>query len=156
MSGLLKILINHHQKNKLRARQFFFLKACMAASAVVAVADGHACRREALAVKVLTNVLDELKVFDTKHGAEVYSEYLKKLDNDPDQGFKDAMKAIDGVRGDGELTQLLVMICRTISEADGIVRPEEIDAIDHICGLLHIDPETVKALEIDVHAELNE
>ncbi len=99
--------------------------------------------------------LDELKIFDSKHGSEVYSEFLKKLEDDPDSGLEEAMKAIDAVRDDEELTQLLVMICRTVSEADGIVRPEEIDAIEHICGLLHIEPEGIKALEIDLHSEID-
>ena len=155
MSKLLKILIQHHKKNKLRAQQFFFLKACMAASAVVAVADGHACRREALAVTVITKTLDELKIFDSRHGSGVYSDFVKKLDEDSEAGLAAAMKAIDAVRDDDELTQLLVMICCTISEADGIVRPEEINAIEHICGVLHIDPESVKALEIDLRAEID-
>jgi len=154
MSSLLKILIQHHQKNKQRARQFFFLKACMAASAVVAVADGHACRREALAVTTLTKTLDELKIFDSGHASGVYADFVNMLSKDPEAGLDAAMKAIDAVRGDEELTQLLVMICRTISEADGIVRPQEVDAIEHICGLLHIDPESVKALEINLQAEI--
>jgi len=154
MSKFLKILIQYHKKNKLRAQQFFFLKACMAASAVVAVADGQACRREALAVTALTKTLDELKIFDSGHGCTVYSEFVEKLGQDPDAGFEAATKAIDAVRDDSELTQLLVMICHTISEADGIVRPEEINAIEHICGLLHIDPESVKALELDPQAEI--
>ncbi len=155
MPSILKILLAHHKKNKERARQFFFLKACMAASAVVAVADGHACRREALAITKVTQILDELKIFDSRHGSEVYSEFLKILEDDPEAGLEAAMKAIDAVRDDVELTQLLVMICRTISEADGIVRPEEIDAIEHICGLLHIEPEGIKALEIDLRSEID-
>ena len=153
MSGILKILLEHHRKNKQRAQQFFFLKACMAASAVVAVADGHACRREALAITKVTKTLDELKIFNSRHGGEVYSEFLKKLEDDPETGLKEAMKAIDAVRDDEQLTQLLVMICHTISEADGIVRPEEVDAIEHICGLLHIGPEGIKALKVNLRDE---
>jgi len=156
MAELLKILVEHHRKNKLRSKQFFFLKACMAASAVVAVADGHACRREQKAVVSLTKTLDELKIFDTAHAREVYAGFLAQLSDDPDVGLALAMKAIDAVRDDSELTQLLVMMCQAVSEADGIVCPEEIDVIDHICGLLHIEPGVVRALDIGLKTEIDD
>jgi len=154
MPNFLSILIKYHHKNNQRAREFFFLKACMAASAVVAVADGFACQREALAVKTVMNTLDELKIFDSKHGSEIYRDFLKQLEKDPEAGLAAAMKCIEGVKDDDNLTLLLVMICQTISEADGIVRPEEVDAIDHICGLLHVESSKIKALEVDFRAEI--
>jgi len=156
MANFLSILIKYHHKNNVRAKNFYFLKACMAASAVVAVADGFACQREALAAKTVAKTLDKLKIFEPKHATDVYKDFLKQLDKNPDAAFAAAMKCIEEVRDDDDLTLLLVMICKTISEADGIVRPEEVDAIDHICGLLHVDAEKIKALEVNLRAEMGE
>jgi len=153
MSSYLQILINYQKKNKQRYRQYSVLKACMAASAVVAVADGHACQRENQTVVSLTKTLDKLKLFDPGHGSEIYQKFIAKLSENPTAGLDAAMEAIDAVRKDEELAQFLVMMCHTISEADGVVKPEETNAIEHICGLLRINPGMVKAREIDLRAE---
>ena len=154
MADFLTILIRYHRKNKLRAENFYFMKACMAAAAIVAKADGVACRKEALAAKSLMKILENLQIFDPRHGSEVYGSFLEKLEKDRKKGLSEALKAIGPIRNDTELTQLLVMLCHTISEADGIVRPEEVDAIEEICKLLDIDAKAVKAVEIDLREQL--
>ncbi|NQV98650.1 MAG: tellurite resistance TerB family protein [Rhodospirillales bacterium] len=154
MSGFLNILINHHKKNKLRAQNFFFMKACMAAAAAVAIADGIACRREVLAAKTLMDRLDSLHLFDPRHGVEIYTDYVSKIEKSAEQGRVAVREAIKPLQNDAELTHLLVMICHTISEADGIVRVEEVDAIDDICGYLGIDRNVVNAIEINMREQL--
>ncbi|OHC75722.1 MAG: hypothetical protein A3G18_03435 [Rhodospirillales bacterium RIFCSPLOWO2_12_FULL_58_28] len=148
MAGFIDILIAHHQKNKVRARKLPILKASMAAAAIVAVADGEASRRESLRVQRLIKILDTLSIYNTDHAAEIFSDYVSKLRDDHEAGPAEAMEAIEAVKGDPEEAAMVVMICKTISEADGVVDEAEATSINRICSLLDIDPDAIKSVAV--------
>lgn len=150
MAGLLDVIIKHHQKNKIRARKFPILKASMAAAAVVAVADGDLDRREGRRARRLIKVLDSLKIYSTETGTEIFSEFVSKLQDDPEGGHAEAMATIAEVKDDPEEAAMVVLICKTISEADGVVSEAEAADIGRICKLLDVDPEAIEALDIPV------
>ncbi len=128
----------------------------MASAAAIAISDGYACRRESLATTSLIKILDGLNLFDPRQGLEIYNEYVENIQKDPERGRAEVTKALKPVLDDVELTQLLVSICHTISEADGVIRDEEVDAIEEICQFLSIEPKAVKAVEIDMRDRLLE
>jgi len=126
----------------------------MASAAAVALADGIACRREALAAKTRIKILEKLNLFDSDHGIEIYAHYLDFLQKNPEKGRIAVAAALKPALDDAELTQSLVTLCHTIGEADGIVRDEEVDAIDDVCEHLGIDSASVKAVEIEIRDQL--
>ncbi|MGB0683030.1 MAG: TerB family tellurite resistance protein [Magnetovibrionaceae bacterium] len=133
----------HHEKNKERAKGFGFLKAAMAACAVVAVADGDSSKREGRKVKDMLNILEKLKMYDTEEAYKLYSRFVSKLESRPDKGREEAMKAIAEGAPDDELKRLVIMLCKTVAEADGKVLEEEEQSIAAIADVIGYDKNTV-------------
>lgn len=156
VSSFFQIVIEHHRLNRRRAREFKFFKACMAAAAVVAIADLNACRRESAAVKALVRTLEELRLYDARHGLEIYDGYLDAIQKDPERGNADALEAIAAVKDEPEWAALLVSICATMSEADGVVLVSEVDTIRRIAGMLGIDPDVATAIAVEAGDDLLE
>ncbi len=128
----------------------------MAAAAVVAIADLRACRKESAAVKALVQTLQELKLYDASHGLELYEGFLGGIEKNTERGTAAALEAVSAVKEDPEWAALLVAICATMSEADGVVLASEVETIKRICGQLGIDPSVAKAIKIDAKDELYE
>lgn len=156
MAGLLKIIIDHHRKNRQRDENFKFFKACMAAAALTAISDGHACRREDAALKAMIRMLRQLKLYGTSHGTEIYDKFVDAIDADPEGGSEAAMAAIAAVRDEPKWAALLVAICATVSEADGVVVEQEVESIKRISSMLGVDPNIVRAFKVDTGNELHE
>jgi len=148
MAGFIDILIAHHKKNKIRSRKYPILKASMAAAALVSLADDEVHRRESIAAKRLIKTLDQLKIYRSDHGLEIYNDFLKKLEGDRESATTEIMKVIEEVKGDDEEAAMVVMLCKTISEADNVVNESEVEAIQSICDVLDIDADTINAIAI--------
>jgi len=156
MAGFFDRLISHHQKNKSRAASFDFFSACMAAAALMTLADGKADKRETASLKALFRTLEAFSTYSRRQGMEVYEGFLAALEKDADHGRETAHAAIAGVKDDPEWAALLVAVCATLGAADGRVADEETAVIDDICRQLEIDPAAVKAYEVDFYDELHE
>lgn len=154
MAGFFEILVAHHKKNKQREANFDFFKACMAAAALMAAADGIVSRTEDAALKVMIKTLKELKLYQPGHGLELYDGFLETITNNRDRGTKDAMTAIAAVKNNADWVTLLIAICGTMSEADGVVVDEEAEIINRISDMLGLDPNVVHSMNIDVRDEL--
>jgi len=145
MAGYIQILIKHHKRNKIRARKFPILRASMAAAALVTLADNEAHRREAMAAKRLVETLDALKIYRSDHGLDLYKGYLKKLNTSPEKAKEEINSAISEVKDDPEEAAMVVMLSKTISEADGIIYDSETESIEGICDLLGINSSDIDA-----------
>jgi len=156
MAGFFKIVIDHHKRNRKRAREFDCFKACMAAAALVAIADGHACERESAALKALVRTLEELKLYDTAHGMELYEKFVAGIETNPEEARTEAMETISVVKSEPSWAALLVAIAMTMSEADGVVVASEVESINEASEILGIDPDTVRAFEIEARNEMHE
>jgi len=156
MSGFFGRLIEHQKKNKDRAANFDFFKACMAGAALITMADGKADQRESASLKALFKVLEEFKMFSRRQGEEVYTRFVDDMTKDLDKGQKKALEAIASVKDDPEWAALLVAVCTTVSEADGSVADSETVVIEQLCDHLGLDAATIKAFEVDFFDELHE
>lgn len=148
MGDFIKILADHLARNRTRSRNFYLLKAAMAAAALVAKADGVACSRESRRAKDVVRFLRKLQLFDPRHGLEIFTGHVKRIEKSPERGHAEVMRAIRPVVGDDHDAAMLVMICKSISEADGRVTADELETIEGICALLGIDPAAVSAVKI--------
>lgn len=149
MGDFIKILGEYLARNRSRAKNFYLLKAAMAAAALIAKADGVACSKESRRAKDVVRFLKLLRLFDPRHGLEIFMQHVRTLEKSPERGHAEVMKAIRTVAGNAEESALLVQICRSISEADGKVTEDEVETIDHICLILDIDPAVVETVKIE-------
>lgn len=121
------------------------LEASMAGAALVAMADGVVTFSESNRVDEIVQRVKELRAFDPHEAMDCFQGFVDALGDDSERGHEQAHAAVAAVADDPEAAALLVRICIAISRADGHVDPEETAEIEQICGLLGIDPATVRA-----------
>ncbi|MGB0683029.1 MAG: TerB family tellurite resistance protein [Magnetovibrionaceae bacterium] len=144
----LEILARHFRLNKQRADNYAFLKAAMAACAIISAADGSACKKESRRVKELMRALKILNLYDVKLGVDLYSREVRPLLEDFEAALPKALDLVHIMNGDTEACRLIVEICRSISEADGIVYPSEEEALGKIAGLLDMPTDDIGRIEL--------
>lgn len=146
MSGLLGRFSDHTRRIFARHRGRQFLEGAMAASALVALADGDASLEEGAEVGRLMRVLDILRDHNPGEGVETYLRYIDKLRKSP-ASTDDVRARVKAAAGDDrEAAALLVVICHAVSEADGVVRESEAEEIDRLAALLNISSKDAVAL----------
>jgi tellurite resistance protein len=122
-----------------RHRQRPFLRAVMAACALVASADGGVTFRQRVRVDLIMETLDDLKVFDPHEGVELFNGFVEALRVDSEAGHRLAREAIASeVVGDQE-KELLMRICLAVSERDGTIPPPEQHEIEALRRWFGID-----------------
>ena len=154
MAGFFDILVAHHKRNKQRNRDYDYFKACMAASALAAMADDELGRREDAALKKLMKVVAELKLFGKDYGIDMFGSYVQAIREDPAKGRAQALEDVAAANGDEEWTTTLLMLAATITESDGSVVQAEQDVMTELADLLGIDPGAVNAMSLDIKDEM--
>ena len=125
-----------------RYRHRPFLRAAMAACALVAQADGRVTFRQRACVDRVMETLDSLKLFDPHEGVELFNEFVTALRQDSEIGHRLARAAVaTEVAEDPEKARLLVRICLVMSERDGIIPPPQRHEIEALCHWLGLDAE---------------
>ena len=153
MSGLLGRFSDHTRRIFARHRGRAFLEGAMAASALVALADGDASLEEGAEVGRLMRVLDILRDHHPEEGVESYLRYIDTLRKNP-AGIADIRETVKSAAGDDtEAAALLVVICHAVSEADGVVRDSEIAEIEHLSSMLGVDADA--AIELIAPQQTN-
>ncbi len=152
--GFIGIVMDHHRRNSVRSKNYRYFKACMACAALMAIADGRACRLEAATLAALIKTMQELNLYDRSMGVGIYEDYVAMIEADPEGGQARVMAAIEAVRDEPEWAALLVAIGATISQADGVVYQSEVEAIEKICRLLAISVDTVTAFQVEIGNDL--
>lgn len=121
------------------------LKALMAASALVAIADGDASLEESRRVGALLRDHPAFDGFDSGAGTALYLDFVAQLQHGP-SGTRAATEAVRRVAANRETAALIVALCHTVSEADGVVLASEIEEINRLCGILGIDGREIRPL----------
>ena len=140
MSDLIGTLTGFWRERLERQRNRPFLKAVMAASALVAVADGEVTLGQRLRMDRILETLTRLQVFDPHEGVDLFNHYVEAILAAPREGRLEAVSAIQAAADDDETRQLLIRVCIAISEAGGSMGLVEEIEITSLCGLLQVDP----------------
>ena len=121
-----------------RVRNRPFLEASMAASALVATADGVVTFSERSAIDAVLENIDALKVFEVHQAINVFNDFVEAIQSDADSGRARALEAIHGLRDDPELASLTIRIGCAVSRADGdfsVAEKEQITAMAKELGV---------------------
>lgn len=140
MAGFLSTLIDEYHTEIERHRNRPFLKATMAACALIAISDGEITLSERIRVDQIVDTLDALKVFDPHEAVDLFNDFTAAICKSPKGGREEAIEAIKAVSENRETAALLVRVCLAISEARGprsLVKQIEVVML---CGLLNIEP----------------
>jgi len=134
MSGFLTNLMILYQAQVRRHRNRPFLRAAMAACALVSVASGAVSLRKRVRLDQLLETLDVLQVFDPHEGVDLFNEWVETLRSAPEEGRRLALEAIDEelVR-EPEQAELLIRLCLAVSGRAGAVSPAEGREILALC-----------------------
>lgn len=141
MAGFLHNLIENYQDHLERQRNRPFLRATMAACALVASADGEVSFGERVRVDQILATLDKLQVFDPHVGIDLFNEFTDAILENPKQGHEDAWCALEEGAPDTETRKLLIRICLAVCEANGDMPLVDQIEIVSLCNRLGLDAE---------------
>jgi tellurite resistance protein TerB len=125
---------------KTKRRRERLLEAAMAATALVAYADGVIEPEERAQVIETLDELDILRQAGADEGIKRFDDYAAKLEADTDTGTRDAMAAVTALKDDAALARMVVDICIAVSAADGEIEEPEEARIAEIEQALGITP----------------
>lgn len=141
MTGFLSDLLTQYETALERHRHRPFLKATMAACALVATVDGVVSLGQRLRVDQILDTLEALKVFDPHEGVDLFNEHCEAIVSAPREGRREALRCVMHVaESNREKAELLVRICLAVSEADGAISLEEQIEIVSLCTRLGLNP----------------
>jgi len=140
MPGLLHALSQRLRNRLERHHNLPFLKAMMAACAVVAIADGSIAFSQRIRIDQILETLETLKAFDPHEGVELFNHYAEAILADPKAGHTEAIKDIRPMAKDPDIARLLVRACRAVSEASGEISLVEKIELITLCSLLGVEP----------------
>ncbi|MGK7950295.1 MAG: tellurite resistance TerB family protein [Xenococcaceae cyanobacterium] len=129
------LLVKHEQK--IRSQKF--LEAAMAATAMLALADGEISFAELMARDYILDQVRELQVFEPNEAVELFRTYAETISLDPEKGEVIVDKAITQLCGDEELASLLLRICLVMAKADRDLSQQEQKVINGFCDILGLD-----------------
>ena len=124
-----------------RYRNRGFLKAAMAAAALVAEADGEVTLSERYRIDAILERLERLRLYDPHKAVEILDRFLENLHDDANSARPILLGKVSRMANDQEAAQILVRIAHSVSDADGIVSDAEVDRIDQIRTVLNLPSE---------------
>ena len=122
-----------------------FLRAAMAAGALVSTADHDVRLSEQLALDDLLARLEELRVYDVHVGVELHRGYAERIKADPEKGRRTAIDAISAFRGDEEHGLLILYVAATIAGADQELTATEQQTLAEIADALGLSAQEALA-----------
>jgi len=102
-----------------RTRERAFLDAAMAASALVATADGDVTFAERSCLDDMLASVEPLKAHDVHDAADLFRIFAETILAHPEEGRARALKAVQCVDGDDETSRLLMRISCAMARANG-------------------------------------
>ena len=121
-----------------RYRNRAFLKAAMAAAALVADADGEVTLSERYRIDAIIERLERLRLYDPHKAVEILDRFLASLHDDADTARPILLGKVSRMADDAEAAQILIRIAHSVSDADGDVSEAEVDRIDQIRSVLNL------------------
>lgn len=138
-------LLHHYEDYMERQRNLPFLRATMAACAMVASANGNVSFAERIRLDQILETLDRLKVFDPHMGVDIFNEFTDAILEHSETGHQRAMEALNEGAPDTHTRELLIRLCLAVSEMsagpDGKRAIEEQIEIVSLCNRLGVNPE---------------
>lgn len=136
-------LLHHYQDHLERQHNLPFLRATMAACAMVASADGNVSFAKRVRLDQILETLDRLKVFDPHEGVDLFNEFTDLILEHSEEGHTMAMEAILKGAGDVQTRELLIRVCLAVSEMnagpDGRKAMADQIEIVTLCNKLGVD-----------------
>ena len=127
--------------SRFRNRQF--LDATMAATALVATADGEVTFSELSALDTVLESVKDLQIYDPHIAVDIYKDFADAIVNEPEAGRRDAMAAVRKIAGHPDAADLVIRVAVAISKADGELTVDERSTINDLCTELGVAlPET--------------
>jgi len=123
-------------KHKERTRDRQFLDAAMAASALVASADGEVSLAELLSRDEILARVEALQAFDSSAAVDSFRAFINAIEADAEQGRAAALKAVAKFGDDAQTSQLLLRAAMAIAKADAEFSVQEQAAIASLCEAL--------------------
>ena len=140
MAGFLSTLKSVFREQLERNRNRPFLRATMAASALVAMADGRVTFPEQVRVDQILETLEALRIFDPHEGVNLFNGFADAIRESSEAGRDAAVGAVEPVARDPQTAALILRICLAICEAGGEVSMVDQIEIVTLCSRLGIDP----------------
>ncbi len=142
MSGFLKKLTEVYRERIAKHRNRPFLKAAMAACALVAMANGTVSFRQRIRLDQIMEALEALRDFDPHEGVNLFNEVVTAMQKSPRTGHETAMELIlQETAAHPEKAELLIRICLAVSEVDGVIPMTEQIEIVGLCSRLGVEPD---------------
>lgn len=123
-------------KHKERTRDRLFLDAAMAASALVASADGEVSLAELLSRDEILARVEALQAFDSNAAVDSFRGFVSAIEADAEQGSAAALRAVARFGDDAETSQLLLRAAMAIANADAEFSVDEQAVITRLCEAL--------------------
>jgi len=140
MAGFINSLTQQYRTQMDRHHNQPFLKAAMAACALVATADGEVSFSETVRVDQIVDTLEQLKAFDPHEAVDLFREYCDAVLQNPKDGHARVVNELDRVSDDPETADLLIRICLAVAESNGETSLADQIEIVTLCSLLEVDP----------------
>jgi tellurite resistance protein TerB len=131
----------------------------MAASAMVASADGDVSFAQRVRLDQVLETLEKLKIFDPHEGINIFNDFTDAILEDSESGHATAWDALVIGAPDKEARELLVRVCLAISEANAersladqieiVTLCNRLDIMPENCGLYVDDPDFQNSLAPD-------
>lgn len=136
------------KKRSERQRDRRFLEATMAASALVAYADGQVDFTERMRLDQILEQLHQLRAFDVREAIDHFNKVIDDLKADPEDGHARALDAVEAFAGDTASARLMVRVACHLCVADGEFTEAEQEQVAELCVQLDIRPEDCGLEEI--------
>ena len=120
--------------SRIRNRQF--LDATMAATALVATADGEVTFSELSALDTVLESIQDLQIYDPHIAVDKYKDFADAIADDPERGRRNAIATVHKVAGDADAAELVIRVAVAISKADGELSRQEAKSISDLCETL--------------------
>jgi small-conductance mechanosensitive channel/tellurite resistance protein len=139
-SGFLKSLSGYYKDKVSGQTDPVFLEAAMAASALVAAADGEVSESERRQVASVFDTLDIFAADSRSEGVGMFEGFVTEILANPGAGVPLAMVKVKALAGQRDSAETVVRICFAICESDGLTDVDEEKRIREICRALKLPP----------------
>jgi tellurite resistance protein TerB len=133
MSGILQQARTALSQKLQKFHNRSFLQATMAASALIASADGEINIVKLTMLDQVLATINELKIYDPHDAIEIYREHAEALTADPGAASEKILRLVRKLSGDEHAARLLIKVCVAIGKSDDDFTESKKIAIEQLC-----------------------
>lgn len=121
-----------------------FLHATMAASALVAMADGEVNITELNMIDQALKKIHELNIYDPHVAVDLYRDEIEALRAEPAAAREKILLQVGKLRNGPKAAKMLIKVCIAIAKSDETVTETERTAINDLCDTMGLPREKVE------------